>query len=98
MCPGFIDTHVHFARPGPGENAALGIAEPVTHRVLKVLERLRMTLHKELTTARDLMDPDAGFSRGPPNSVCPDPGSWSPSPCSLRTPARPTSASRRQTA
>ncbi|MFJ9638673.1 amidohydrolase family protein [Streptomyces sp. NPDC101178] len=63
VCPGFIDTHVHFALPGPGENPALGIAEPVTYRVLKVLERLRTTLHNGVTTARDLMGLDAGFRR-----------------------------------
>jgi len=63
VCPGFIDTHVHFALPGPGANPALGVAEPVTYRTLKVLERLRVTLHNGVTTARDLMGIDAGFRR-----------------------------------
>ncbi|MFI8403808.1 amidohydrolase family protein [Streptomyces sp. NPDC085463] len=63
VCPGFIDTHVHFALPGPAGDPALGVAEHVTYRTLKVLERLRTTLHNGVTTARDLMGLDAGFRR-----------------------------------
>ncbi|MBO1335721.1 amidohydrolase family protein [Streptomyces sp. VRA16 Mangrove soil] len=63
VCPGFIDAHVHFALPGPAGHPVLGAAEPVTYRALKVIERLRTTLHNGVTTARDLMGLDAGFRR-----------------------------------
>ncbi|MFB7452956.1 amidohydrolase family protein [Streptomyces sp. NPDC056194] len=63
VCPGFIDAHVHFALPGPVESPLAGAAEPVSYRTLKVLERLRATLHNGVTTARDLMGLDAGFRR-----------------------------------
>ncbi|MFF6793750.1 amidohydrolase family protein [Streptomyces filamentosus] len=63
VCPGFIDAHVHFALPGPAESPLAGAGEPVSYRTLKVLERLRVTLHNGVTTARDLMGLDAGFRR-----------------------------------
>ncbi|MFF0425505.1 amidohydrolase family protein [Streptomyces sp. NPDC004520] len=63
VCPGFIDTHVHFALPGPAANPLSGAGELVSYRTLKVLERLRSTLHNGVTTARDLMGLDAGFRR-----------------------------------
>ncbi|MFB7338990.1 amidohydrolase family protein [Streptomyces hydrogenans] len=63
VCPGFIDAHVHFALPGPVESPLAGAAEPFSYRTLKVLERLRVTLHNGVTTARDLMGLDAGFRR-----------------------------------
>ncbi|MGY0490158.1 amidohydrolase family protein [Streptomyces sp. WG-D5] len=63
VCPGFIDTHVHFALPGPGESPLTAVGQPVTYRTLKVLDRLRTTLHNGVTTARDLMGLDAGFRR-----------------------------------
>jgi len=63
VCPGFIDAHVHFALPGPVESPLAGAAEPVSYRTLKVIERLRVTLHNGVTTARDLMGLDAGFRR-----------------------------------
>ncbi|NYV74358.1 amidohydrolase family protein [Streptomyces sp. UH6] len=63
VCPGFIDAHVHFALPGPVENPLTGAGELVTYRTLKVIERLRTTLHNGVTTARDLMGLDAGFRR-----------------------------------
>ncbi|MFE7749242.1 amidohydrolase family protein [Streptomyces sp. NPDC057428] len=61
VCPGFIDTHVHFALPGPSGNPLQGLYELPTYRTLKVLERLRVTLENGVTTARDLMGLDAGF-------------------------------------
>ncbi|WP_174856184.1 metal-dependent hydrolase family protein [Streptomyces otsuchiensis] len=61
VCPGFIDTHVHFALPGTKGSALDGLREPPTYRTLKVLERLRVTLENGVTTARDLMGLDAGF-------------------------------------
>ncbi|WP_246574008.1 amidohydrolase family protein [Streptomyces genisteinicus] len=63
VCPGFFDVHVHFALPGPAGSPAAGVGEPVSYRVLKVLDRLRTTLHNGVTTARDLMGIDAGFRR-----------------------------------
>nr|WP_223182667.1 MULTISPECIES: amidohydrolase family protein [unclassified Streptomyces] len=61
VCPGFIDAHVHFALPGPAESPLTGLGELASYRTLKVLERLRTTLHNGVTTARDLMGIDAGF-------------------------------------
>ncbi|WP_432101852.1 amidohydrolase family protein [Streptomyces sp. bgisy091] len=61
VCPGFIDTHVHFALPGPAGNPLQGLGELPSYRVLKVLDRLRVTLENGVTTARDLMGLDAGF-------------------------------------
>ncbi|WP_329040856.1 amidohydrolase family protein [Streptomyces sp. NBC_00178] len=61
VCPGFIDTHVHFALPGPAGNPLQGLYELPTYRTLKVLDRLRVTLENGVTTARDLMGLDAGF-------------------------------------
>ncbi|WP_406099796.1 amidohydrolase family protein [Streptomyces sp. NBC_01013] len=63
ICPGFIDAHVHFALPGPVGSPLAGAGEPVSYRTLKVIERLRVTLHNGVTTARDLMGLDAGFRR-----------------------------------
>ncbi|MGJ7417035.1 leucine zipper domain-containing protein [Streptomyces cinereoruber] len=65
---------------GVGTDAA-GVAEHVTYRTLKVLERLRTALHNGVTTARDLMGLDAGFRRAVAERRVPGPGSWSPSPC-----------------
>lgn len=61
LCPGFIDTHVHFALPGPAGNPLQGLYELPSYRTLKVLDRLRTTLENGVTTARDLMGLDAGF-------------------------------------
>ncbi|MFF5723736.1 amidohydrolase family protein [[Kitasatospora] papulosa] len=61
LCPGFIDTHVHFALPGPAGNPLQGLYELPSYRALKVLDRLRTTLENGVTTARDLMGLDAGF-------------------------------------
>ncbi|MFE2055627.1 amidohydrolase family protein [Streptomyces sp. NPDC059446] len=61
VCPGFIDTHVHFALPGPAGNPLQGLYELPSYRTLKVLDRLRVTLENGVTTARDLMGLDAGF-------------------------------------
>lgn len=61
VCPGFIDTHVHFALPGPESSPLEGINELPSYRMFKVLSRLRVTLENGVTTARDLMGLDAGF-------------------------------------
>ncbi|WP_326700051.1 amidohydrolase family protein [Streptomyces sp. NBC_01754] len=61
VCPGFVDTHVHFALPGPAGNPLQGLYELPSYRTLKVLDRLRVTLENGVTTARDLMGLDAGF-------------------------------------
>ncbi|WP_353945612.1 amidohydrolase family protein [Streptomyces sp. HUAS MG91] len=63
VCPGFIDTHVHFALPGRAGTPLSGLNELPSYRVLKVLDRLRVTLENGVTTARDLMGLDAGFRR-----------------------------------
>ncbi|MYT71679.1 MULTISPECIES: amidohydrolase family protein [unclassified Streptomyces] len=63
VCPGFIDTHVHFALPGRAGSPLSGVNELPSYRVLKVLDRLRVTLENGVTTARDLMGLDAGFRR-----------------------------------
>ncbi|MFE6890891.1 amidohydrolase family protein [Streptomyces sp. NPDC057694] len=63
LCPGFIDAHVHFALPGRAGTPLSGVNELPSYRVLKVLDRLRVTLENGVTTARDLMGLDAGFRR-----------------------------------
>jgi imidazolonepropionase-like amidohydrolase len=61
ICPGFIDTHVHFALPGQGRSIFANLSYSPSYRMLDTLERLRITLHNGVTTARDLMGLDAGF-------------------------------------
>jgi imidazolonepropionase-like amidohydrolase len=61
ICPGFIDTHVHFALPGRSRSVFANLRYTPSYRVLDTLERLRVTLHNGVTTARDLMGLDAGF-------------------------------------
>ncbi|MGN2641632.1 amidohydrolase family protein [Nocardia takedensis] len=61
ICPGFFDCHVHFALPGGSGNPYDLIAVPASYRTLAVLERLRVTLHNGVTSARDLMGLDAGY-------------------------------------
>jgi imidazolonepropionase-like amidohydrolase len=61
ICPGFIDTHVHFALPGKSRSILANLSYSPSYRVLDTLERLRITLHNGVTTARDLMGLDAGF-------------------------------------
>ncbi|WP_054815884.1 metal-dependent hydrolase family protein [Nocardia arizonensis] len=60
VCPGFFDCHVHFALPGGAGNPYRSVAEPASYRTLAVAERLRVTLHNGVTSARDLMGIDAG--------------------------------------
>ncbi|MFH9726043.1 hypothetical protein ACH4M4_24240 [Streptomyces sp. NPDC017254] len=78
VCPGFIDTHVHFALPGPAANPLAGAGELVSYRTLRVLERLRTTLHNGVTTARDLMGSTPASAARWPNGAPPDPDSSSP--------------------
>jgi imidazolonepropionase-like amidohydrolase len=61
ICPGFIDTHVHFALPGQSQSIFANLRHTPSYRVLDTLERLRATLYNGVTTARDLMGLDAGF-------------------------------------
>lgn len=61
ICPGFFDCHVHFALPGTKGTLYDGLAQPASYRTLAVLDRLRVTLHNGVTTARDLMGIDTGF-------------------------------------
>ncbi|MFE5243373.1 MULTISPECIES: metal-dependent hydrolase family protein [unclassified Streptomyces] len=73
VCPGFIDTHVHFALPGPAGDPFQGLFELPSYRTLKVLERMRVTLENGVTTARDLMGVDAGFRRAVAERKVPGP-------------------------
>ncbi|MET8648656.1 metal-dependent hydrolase family protein [Nocardia aurea] len=60
VCPGFFDCHVHFALPGGSGNPYEAVSVPASYRTLAVVERLRVTLHNGVTSARDLMGIDAG--------------------------------------
>ncbi|MYX73917.1 MULTISPECIES: amidohydrolase family protein [unclassified Streptomyces] len=73
VCPGFIDSHVHFALPGPAGNPLQGLYELPSYRTLKVLDRLRATLENGVTTARDLMGLDAGFRQAVAERKVPGP-------------------------
>lgn len=61
LCPGFVDCHVHFILPGRKGSVVEQLQQHTSYRMLAVLERLRVTLHAGVTTARDLMGLDAGF-------------------------------------
>ena len=60
LCPGFFDCHVHFALPGSTGSPLEHALKPPSYELFRLLERLRVTLHNGVTTARDLMGIDAG--------------------------------------
>ena len=60
ICPGFFDCHVHFGLPGPNGSVLERALRPPSYAYFQLLERLRVTLHNGVTTARDLMGIDAG--------------------------------------
>jgi imidazolonepropionase-like amidohydrolase len=60
ICPGFFDCHVHFGLPGAGGLPLDRILHPLSYHHFQLIERLRVTLHNGVTTARDLMGVDAG--------------------------------------
>lgn len=60
LCPGFFDCHVHFSLPGAGATPLERALHPPSYLYFQLLERLRVTLHNGVTTARDLMGIDAG--------------------------------------
>ncbi|BCI52564.1 hydrolase [Mycolicibacterium litorale] len=60
LCPGFFDCHVHFGLPGAGAPPLDLALHPPSYRSFQLIERLRVTLHNGVTTARDLMGVDAG--------------------------------------
>lgn len=60
ICPGFFDCHVHFGLPGAGGLPLDHILHPLSYNHFQLIERLRVTLHNGVTTARDLMGVDAG--------------------------------------
>lgn len=60
VCPGFFDCHVHFALPGAGGSPLEHALKPPSYELFRLLERLRVTLHNGVTTARDLMGIDPG--------------------------------------
>ena len=59
-CPGFFDCHVHLGLPGAGGLPLDRILHPPSYGLCQIIERLRVTLHNGVTTARDLMGVDAG--------------------------------------
>lgn len=60
ICPGFFDCHVHLGLPGAGGLPLDRIMHPLSYHYFQLIERLRVTLHNGVTTARDLMGVDAG--------------------------------------
>lgn len=60
LCPGFFDCHVHFGLPGTGGPPLEKMLKPASYGHFELLERLRVTLHNGVTSARDLMGIDAG--------------------------------------
>lgn len=60
ICPGFFDCHVHFSLPGAGATPLDRALHPPSYQYFQLIERLRVTLHNGVTTARDLMGVDAG--------------------------------------
>jgi imidazolonepropionase-like amidohydrolase len=60
LCPGFFDCHVHFALPGATGSPLEHALKPPSYELFRLLERLRVTLHNGVTTARDLMGIDSG--------------------------------------
>ncbi|BBY16770.1 amidohydrolase family protein [Mycolicibacterium litorale] len=60
ICPGFFDCHVHFSLPGAGATPLDLALHPPSYLHFQLIERLRVTLHNGVTTARDLMGIDAG--------------------------------------
>lgn len=60
MCPGFFDCHVHLGLPGTGGPPLDTALRPSSYLHFQLIERLRVTLHAGVTSARDLMGVDAG--------------------------------------
>ncbi|MGB3483523.1 MAG: amidohydrolase family protein [Mycobacterium sp.] len=60
VCPGFFDCHVHFTLPGSSGSPLEHALKPPSYEQFRLLERLRVTLHNGVTSARDLMGIDAG--------------------------------------
>ncbi len=60
LCPGFFDCHVHFSLPGTKGSPLERAMRPPSYLYFELLERLRVTLHNGVTTARDLMGIDSG--------------------------------------
>ncbi|MDV3130287.1 amidohydrolase family protein [Mycobacterium sp. 21AC1] len=61
LCPGFFDCHVHFGLPGAEGSPLERVLKPPSYSYFQLIERLRVTLHNGVTTARDLMGVDAGI-------------------------------------
>jgi imidazolonepropionase-like amidohydrolase len=60
ICPGFFDCHVHLGLPGAGGLPIDRVMHPLSYHYFQLIERLRVTLHNGVTTARDMMGVDAG--------------------------------------
>lgn len=63
VCPGFFDCHVHFTLPGTKGSPIEKALEPLSYGYFQLIERLRVTLHNGVTTARDLMGIDVGVRK-----------------------------------
>jgi imidazolonepropionase-like amidohydrolase len=61
VCPGFFDCHVHFGLPGAKGSPLERVLKPPSYSYFELIERLRVTLHNGVTTARDLMGIDVGI-------------------------------------
>lgn len=55
LIPGMVDAHVHLGFPSPGTDGQRGPdSEPMSHRLLRMVENARQLVSVGVTTARDL--------------------------------------------
>ncbi|BBZ33276.1 metal-dependent hydrolase family protein [Mycolicibacterium confluentis] len=73
VCPGFFDCHVHFSLPGKKGTPLERAMRPASYLYFELLERLRVTLHNGVTTARDLMGIDPGVRDAVADGLIPGP-------------------------
>jgi imidazolonepropionase-like amidohydrolase len=73
ICPGFFDCHVHFGLPGAGGLPLDRILHTLSYHHFQLIDRLRVTLHNGVTTARDLMGIDAGVREAVADGLIPGP-------------------------
>lgn len=73
ICPGFFDCHVHLGLPGASGSPLERALRPPSYQYFELIERLRVTLHNGVTTARDLMGIDAGVREAVADGLLPGP-------------------------
>lgn len=63
ICPGFFDCHVHLGLPGAGGLPLDRVLHPLSYHYFQLVERLRVTLHNGVTTARTSWASTPGCAR-----------------------------------